>query len=220
MTTLETVRNLADLANELARIPDDTPVDWETAAMMINPRRPKSRKTMYRWRYTGHGPKFSKGQGGKNADVTYLAGDVRDWIKGNRVSSTIAARLRKTMRFDTLASLTTSQPWIAHNGTIVGHALTVPDADLRSAFERVGGFHAVVATVEEVLTEHRWSDPAERAPFRKVFDAVIAARMEASKARAADTDGVFLDRALPRPDADLCPKCGRSAHPGIRCRGV
>lgn len=116
--------------------------------------------------------------------------------------------------FQTLADATEVQPWACIEGRIAGHAWTVDDATFDAA-----GDDIIEATLEEVLAMP-WRGEGERRPYDDALVMVLetvraAAETERARQRAAD-----LDEHLPmlRAAPTTCARCGKSAHPGTRCR--
>lgn len=93
------------------------------------------------------------------------------------------ARLRrklstKGLGFASLADCTEPHEWVARQGLIVGHVLTVSGAELDAALEEGQG--VVVLSLEEALGEP-WRD-AQRQPFADAF----AQALQGAQARAGE----------------------------------
>lgn len=231
MPTVETLRSAADLAIEVARLPDEANVGWETAALIINAVAPPSRRTLERWRQGRRkgarasdpdlGPPFTPGVG-LTSPASYNVGQLRNWLKGRSASSTMEVSARRGLTFSTLEVTLRMEPWVFEGDSVLGHVHTVDATDLHRALLGTEGMRVESASLAHVLTAVAWRDADAREPFRNAFVKVAEEVLGAVDARGLAGD---LDAALPQPDGEgseppsleQCPKCGRSAHAG-RCR--
>lgn len=222
MPTIETLRELADLAAEIARLPDDANVGWATAALLINVEEPPSQRTLERWRQARNklgenGPPYIPGPG-LTSPVSYNVGAVRAWVRERQASTTMDVSVRRGLTFATIADLGRPEPWVMQDAYIVGHALTVPASKLERALRGEAGAAVRVAALSDVMLGATWSDPSTCRIFYVAYTDVLRGAQEAAEGVLGATDlheGMSAAVSLETPD---CPKCGRPAAPGHPCR--
>jgi len=220
---VETLRNLADLAAEVARLPDDAQVGWGTAALLINVEEPPSQRTLERWRQARNklgenGPPYIPGPG-LTSPVSYNVGAVRAWVRERQATTTMDASVRRGLTFGSLSDLVRPEPWVHRNGKVLAHALDAHHGDLLDALMGRDGVEIVVAGLSDVMREILWVDTKEFDVFHAVFRAVLgSAEQQSNDVRlASELDGENGLRH-PVPAEGLCPRgCGKPAHNG-RCR--
>lgn len=130
----------AKVRASLAFMPDETPVGVDLAAVYLC----TSPATLKRMRAEGTGPKYlqpqtNAGTTARNQKISYLMGELKDWLRSQSTSSTMhAAELRGTM-FATLQDLAILEPfWVSRvKGVeaILGHVLATDVAGLISDAE-------------------------------------------------------------------------------------
>lgn len=139
----------------IARLPDDTPLTVEEAAIFCRCSVSKMNKMRMRGYHT-KGPDYiqggSEGTRGTNQTVLYLKRDLVAWLEGNRVSDTLEAAVRKGQMFATLISLVTEERafWRAPSGGIGG---LVEGTDVEVFYERLFKWQIVWLTLLEALEE-------------------------------------------------------------------
>jgi hypothetical protein len=83
----------------LHRLPDDAALTSEEAAAILR----LSPSSLERMRKKGNGPAYSqggeKGARGTNQKCTYLKGDLIEWQKNNRVTSSMGAAVRRAQAY-------------------------------------------------------------------------------------------------------------------------
>lgn len=169
----------------LASMPDDTPVGVDLAAVYLC----TSPATLKRMRAEGTGPKYlqprtNEGTTARNQKISYLMGELKDWLRAQSTSSTMhAAELRGTM-FATLQDLAAVEPfWVKRMKdveAILGHVLATDVAGLISDEE---------ARIEWMdwgaALGLPWAHEPQRAIFEGPFVSALEAvhhRMEAGRA--------------------------------------
>lgn len=221
MPTIETLRELADLAAEIARLPDEANVGWATAALLINVEDPPSQRTLERWRQARNklaenGPPYIPGPG-LTSPVSYNVGAVRAWIRDRQAATTMDASVRRGLTFSTVADLSRLEPWVMDSGYVLGHALTVSSDEFERALGEDASVVLRIAGLADVMTDTKWADPTMCRIFHSAYSMVLQAAVESA-------DGVLeatelhdaLPEVLERATAP-CPKCGVS-HSGRACR--
>lgn len=212
MPTIETLRELADLAAEVARLPDEANVGWATAALLINIEDPPSQRTLERWRQARNklgenGPPYIPGPG-LTSPVAYNVGSVRKWVRDRQAATTMQVSSRRGLTFAAVADLSRLEPWVMRDGLVVGHALTASADALDGALRGADGATLHVDGLADVLKDVVWSDPVVCRSFHDLFAAVLKqAQAEAHSVLLASS----LHHELPGPSAasrDRCPRCG------------
>lgn len=219
---LETLRALADIAEQLARLPDNAQVSAGTAALLIRVDDPPSERTMEGWRQGRNrggesGPPFHAGPG-RTSPVSYNVGEVRAWVRAQRVSTSMEAAARRGLTFATIADLSRPEPWVLQGDYVVGHALTVSVADLENALRGEAGAVLLIAGLSDVMLGTTWSDPSTCRAFHAAYTDVLRAALESADAVLDDTDLHEGMVAAVSSETLACPKCGSPAHPGRPCR--
>lgn len=222
MPTLETLRGWADVSNELVRLPDDAQVSAATAALLIRVDDPPSARTMEGWRQGRNrggetGPPFHAGPG-RTSPVSYNVGEVRAWVRAQRVSTTMEAAARRGLTFATIADLSRPEPWVLQGDYVVGHALTVSAADLENALRGQAGAILRIAGLSDVMLGTTWSDPSTCRAFHAAYSDVLRAALESADAVLDATDLHEGMVAAVGSEALACPKCGEDMQPGHSCR--
>lgn len=222
MSELSIVRELADLAQQLARLPDDAQVSAGTAALLICVDAPPSERTMEGWRQGRNrggetGPPFHAGTG-RTSPVSYNVGEVRAWVRAQRVSTTMEAAARRGLTFATIADLSRPEPWVLQGDYVVGHALTVSASDLERALRGEAGAVLRIAGLSDVMLGTTWSDPSTCRVFHAAYTDVLRAALESADAVLDATDlHEGIASAIPL-ETSACPKCGKPAPVGHSCR--
>ncbi|CAG1769236.1 hypothetical protein BAC2_00160 [uncultured bacterium] len=219
---LKTLRQVVALANELARLPDDAQVSAGTAALLISVDAPPSERTMEGWRQGRNrggetGPPFHAGPG-RTSPGSYNVGEVRAWVRAQRVSTTMEASARRGLTFATVADLSRPEPWVLQSDYVVGHALTVSPAELENALRGEAGAVLRIAGLSDVMLGTTWSDPSVCRVFHAAYGDVLRAALESADAVLDATDLHEGMVAAVGSEALACPKCGRPAHPEHPCR--
>lgn len=222
MPSIETFRELANLAEQLTRLPDAVQVSAGTAALLICLDAPPSERTMEGWRQGRNrggetGPPFHAGPG-RTSPVSYNVGEVRAWVRAQRVSTTMEAAARRGLTFATVADLSRPEPWVLQGDYIVGHALTVWSAELENALRGEAGAVLRVAGLSDVMLGTTWSDPSVCRVFHASYTDVLRAALESADAVLDATDLHEGMAAAIRSEAPACLKCGKPAHPERPCR--
>lgn len=222
MSELVRVRQLADLAQQLSRLPDDAQVSAGTAALLICVDDPPSERTMEGWRQGRNrggetGPPFHAGPG-RTSPVSYNVGEVRAWVRAQRVSTSMEAAARRGLTFATVADLARPEPWVLQGDYVVGHALTVSAADLENALRGEAGAVLRIAGLSDVMLGTTWSDPSTCRAFHAAYTDVLRAALESADAVLDDTDLHEGIAAAIRSETPVCPKCGKPALLGHPCR--
>lgn len=222
MPSIETFRELADLAEQLTRLPDAAQVSAGTAALLICLDAPPSERTMEGWRQGRNrggesGPPFHAGPG-RTSPVSYNVGEVRAWVRAQRVSTTMEAAGRRGLTFATVADLSRPEPWVLQGDYIVGHALTVWSAELENALRGEAGAVLRVAGLSDVMLGATWSDPSVCRVFHAAYTDVLRAALESADAVLDATDLHEGMVAAVGSEALACPKCGEDMQPGHSCR--
>ena len=92
-------------------LPDGFPLSTDEAALFLR----CSISKMERMRRDGSGPVYiqagSSNAKGTNQTVTYLKKSLQDWLKGNTVSSSMEAAIRKGQTFATIFDLAEAMPF-------------------------------------------------------------------------------------------------------------
>lgn len=172
----------AKVRASLASMPDDTPVGVDLAAVYLC----TSPATLKRMRAEGTGPKYlqpktNEGTTARNQKISYLMGDLKDWLRAQSTSSTMhAAELRGTM-FATLQDLAALEPfWVKKvKGVeaILGHLLATDVEGLISDEE---------AKIEWIdwgsAMALPWIDSGQRKVFEDPFMRLLARILDAAKA--------------------------------------
>lgn len=221
MPTIETLRELADLAAALARLPDDANVGWATAALLINVEEPPSQRTLERWRQGRNklaesGPPYIPGPG-LTSPVAYNVGVVRAWVRDRLAATTMDASVRRGLTFSTVADLSRLEPWVVDSGYVLGHALTVSSDEFKRALGEDASVELRIAGLADVMTDTKWADPTMCRIFHSAYTMVLQAAVESADGVIDATD---LHDAMPEAlerAASACSKCGDS-HPGHACR--
>jgi hypothetical protein len=216
------LREIAELAQQLSLLPDDAQVSAATAALLICVDAPPSERTMEGWRQGRNrcgenGPPFHAGPG-RTSPVSYNVGQVRAWVRGQRVTTTMEAAARRGLTFATIADLSRPEPWVLQGDYVVGHALTVSASDLENALRGEAGAVLRIAGLSDVMLGTTWSDPSTCRDFHAAYTDVLRAALESADAVLDATDLHEGMAAAISSQTPACPKCGKSAHPERPCR--
>lgn len=214
---IDTLRNLADLAEQLARLPDDVQVSAGTAALLVCVDAPPSERTMEGWRQGRNrggetGPPFHSGPGRTSA-VSYNVGAVRAWVRQQQASTTMEVANRRGLSFASIVDLARPEPWVMRGDYVLGHALTVDPEDLWHALNDTAQTSILVGGLSEVMKGVVWVDPGVCEAFHRAFAAVLVEAQAAGEA-VVTASVLHGPEGVPQADAlvGLCPRCGRPAH--------
>lgn len=174
----------------LARMPPEAILDAPLAAIYLR----VSEQTLAKMRADKSGPQYSQGDSGaRNAKVSYRMGDLRDWHRSKRISSTMEAAKRRGMCFSTLSDFTEPQPmWAKPDGGLVSHSLTSSVSDF-NAKSRAGLEIVWMPMIEAMGLP--WDDVATRREFLTAY--LMALETEAGRARSAQDESELLAGVLP-----------------------
>lgn len=178
----------AKVRASLASMPDETPVGVDLAAVYLC----TSPATLKRMRAEGTGPKYlqpqtNAGTTARNQKISYLMGDLKDWLRSQSTASTMhAAELRGTM-FATLQDLATLEPfWVKKvKGVeaILGHVLATDVAGLISDAEA----HIEWLDFGRALALP-WADGKRRSVFEGPFKGLLQTTLDGVAAGSEATE--------------------------------
>lgn len=135
-------------------LPDGFPLNTDEAALFLR----CSISKMERMRRDGSGPVYIQAGGsnakGTNQSVTYLKKSLQDWLKGNTVSSSMEAAIRKGQTFATIFDLAEAMPfYVDAIGAVESPA---EENTIDVVVERLGSWDLVWLTPVEAAAR-RWT---------------------------------------------------------------
>jgi hypothetical protein len=160
-----------DVLERLHRLPDDCALTTDEAAIMLR----LSPPTLDRMRRNGSGPAYIQGGGkgskGTNQRVTYLKSDLLRWQSEHKVTSTMAAAVRRGQAFmpyvnpiprRTDFDLITKRPfYMDASGHLSG---SVEDEDVQAVIDRLG-LQPIVWLSPVAAAVAPWSVHAQQVQF-------------------------------------------------------
>lgn len=143
-------------------LPDGFPLSTDEAALFLR----CSISKMERMRRDGSGPVYIQAGGanakGTNQTVTYLKKSLQDWLKGNTVSSSMEAAIRKGQAFATIFDLAEAMPfYVDAIGAVESPA---EENTIDVVIERLGSWDLVWLTPVEAAAR-RWTSLAAHRNF-------------------------------------------------------
>lgn len=199
MSTLETIRQQAEIWKAFQDIPDDAVVDSKLAAVFLG----ISHQSLARMRGKGGSPPYVQlredDSTARNQRVNYILKDLRAWRESNKVSSTMEAAQLRGLTFSTLPSLLEEQPfWIltTHSkskGTmgrgevseslevIADHVFTIP-GDKFSKLLQDPNAEVQWISLDEAMSRP-WANDEARQPFHEAYTKVLQQSIDRSAAQ-------------------------------------
>jgi hypothetical protein len=173
-----------DVLDRLYRLPDDCALTTDEAAIMLR----MSPPTLDRMRRDGSGPAYiqggAKGARGTNQRVTYLKADLLRWQSENKVTSTMAAAVRRGQAFMPYANriprrtdfdLVTKRPfYVDTTGQVVG---SVEDEEVEVVIKRLG-LQPIVWLNPIAAAGASWAEPLRHGEFASKVRAALLRAVE------------------------------------------
>jgi hypothetical protein len=188
---------LVDVLDALDALKPSTLLTTSEAAIFLR----TSVTKMERLRRDGGGPTYSQGGGAKavgtNQTCLYEKADLIAWVRGNKVSSSHEAMIRKGQAFATIFDLAELDAFYLDP---VGNVESmVVENVLGTVVERVGDWDIQWMTSVEAASR-RWTDPAKHAEFAKGVQAVLSQALQAIQSGLESTEmASFIDEAPSKP---------------------
>lgn len=157
---------------------------------------------MERLRKDGDGPPYIQGGGlnakGSNQTCLYEKADLLAWLKGNKVSSSLEAAVRKGQTFATIFDLAEHQAfYLGKDGSVES---MVEENVLGTVVERIGNWQIIWLTPVEAASR-RWSDLSRHQEFATNVQSVLsqASRSIQSGIEATDIASVTREASSSGP---------------------
>lgn len=155
---------------------------------------------MERLRKDGEGPTYIQGGGAKakgtNQTCLYQKADIEAWLEGNKVTSSLEAKIRKGQTFSTIFDLAELEAFYIDP---VGNVESmVVENTLATVVDRIGGWDIQWLTPVEAASR-RWADLAKHQEFASGVQSVLKESMQAVQSGIDSTDIASVSReAAPR----------------------
>lgn len=142
-----------------------------------------------RLRKEGGGPPYSQGGGtgakGTNQSCLYEKEDLLAWVRGNKVSSSREAAIRKGQAFVTIHDLAELQPfYLDKNGAIES---LVEENSLGTVVERIGSWSVIWLSAVEAASR-MWSELSAHQAFAASVASVLSTCQQSVASGLAATD--------------------------------
>ena len=145
MSTIDTLREYAEVWRLFGSMPDDATLSAEVSALYL---------------------------GARNQRVNYLLGDLRTWRDHHKVNSTMEAAQIRGLAFASLTDFTKPEPFWTIDNKIYSHALTVSDEVFKELLN-TSRAEVIWISLEKVLFEN-WHTSRERQKWNDVFVRVLS----------------------------------------------
>ena len=154
-----------------------------------------------RWRKSGEGPTYSQSGGanaiGTNQMCLYEKADLLAWLKGNKVSSSLEAAIRKGQAFATIFDLAEHEAfYLDKNGNVES---MVEENLLGTVVERIGQWDILWMTPVEAASR-RWTDLASHQAFAESVQSVLTKSLRSVQTGVDSTDIASVVREAPTLD--------------------
>ncbi len=159
---------------------------------------------MERLRKDGDGPAYIQGGGlnakGSNQTCLYEKGDLLAWVKGNKVSSSLEAAVRKGQTFATIFDLADHHAfYLAKDGSVES---MVEENLLSTVVERIGQWDIIWLTPIEAASR-RWSDLTRHQDFAAGVESVLSQASRGVQSGIESTDIASVSREVASAGAKL-----------------
>ena len=153
---------------------------------------------MERLRKSGDGPTYSQASGaGTNQSCLYEKADLLAWLKGNKVSSSLEAAIRKGQAFATIFDLAEHEAfYLDKNGSVES---MVEENLLGTVVERIGQWDILWMTPVEAASR-RWTDLARHQAFAESVQSVLTKSLRSVQPGVDSTDIASVVREAPTLD--------------------
>lgn len=174
-----------DVLDRLHRLPDTVALTTSEAAIFLR----SSVSALESMRANGTGPTYSQGGSrgvvGVNQKCLYEKADLLEWLRSNKIVSTMEAAVRKGQLFSTLSAVVQTEAfWVGSEGQIVG---MVERAPVSVVVSRLGMFEiAWLPAIDAASRE--WSDLSEHKVFAAEIECVLLSQMQRIRAGVEATD--------------------------------
>lgn len=151
-----------DILARLHQLPDAAALTTSEAAVFLR----ASVSSLEAMRAKGTGPAYVQGGGlgasGSNQKCLYEKGDLLEWLRSQKVRSTVEAAMRKGQLFQSLFDLEKAEAfWVRDSGDILG---MVEQAPVATVLGRLGVFDVEWLPVTEAAARE-WGDAASHQAF-------------------------------------------------------
>lgn len=168
-----------DVLARLHSLPDAVALTTSEAAVFLR----SSVSALESMRSKGIGPAYIQGGGrgavGSNQKCLYEKGDLLDWMRANKVSSTVEAAVRKGQLFMSVADIAREEAfWLDGQGQVVG---MVEATLVDTVIERLGAYEIAWLPVVDAAAR-AWSDLANHKALADAVSNVL--RKELLRAQA------------------------------------
>lgn len=187
---------LVDVLNALQALEPAIMLTTSEAAIFLR----TSVTKMERWRKSGDGPTYSQSGGasavGTNQTCLYEKADLIAWLKGNKVSSSMEAAIRKGQTFATIFDLAQHEAfYLDEHGNVES---MVEENLLGTVVERIGQWDILWMSATEAASR-RWTDLAKHQEFASSVQSVLRDSLQAVQSGIDSTDIASVAReAQPR----------------------
>jgi hypothetical protein len=159
---------------------------------------------MERLRKDGDGPAYIQGGGlnarGSNQSCLYEKADLAAWVKGNKVSSSLEAAIRKGQAFATVFDLAEhSAFYLDKDGSVES---MVDENLLGTVVERIGTWEVIWLTPIEAASR-RWSDLSRHQEFARSVESVLSNASQSVRSGVEATDIASVSREVASAGAKL-----------------
>lgn len=173
-----------DVLERLHRLPDTVALTTSEAAIFLR----SSVSALESMRVKGTGPSYiqagAKG-GGANQKCFYEKADLLAWQRNNKVTSTLAAAIRKGQLFTSIADMSQVEAfWIDDQGNVLG---MVERASIERVIGWLGIFEITWLPVIDAAAR-TWSNLAEHRSFSKRITDILSVDIQRVEAAVQSTE--------------------------------
>ena len=176
---------VVDVLDAIQALPPATLLTTSEAAIFLR----TSVTKMERLRKDGDGPTYVQGGGakakGSNQTCLYEKADLISWLRGNKVSSSLEAAVRKGQAFSTIHDLGEQEAFYqAKDGSI--DSMVVENL-LGTVVDRIGNWDIVWLRPVDAASR-RWKDPTKHREFAAGVQAVLSQALHGIQCGVEATD--------------------------------
>lgn len=185
---------VVDVLDAISALRPDTLLTTSEAAVFLR----TSVTKMERLRKDGDGPPYIQGGGlkakGSNQTCLYEKADLLAWIKGNKVSSSLEAAIRKGQTFASIFDLAELHAfYLDKSGNIES---MVDENMLGTVVERIGQWNMVWLTAIDAASS-RWDDLSRHQEFAARAKSVLSDALQSIQSGIDATDIASVTREAP-----------------------